>query len=139
MPQPVPLTTMRSAQRHCLPWLLLFVAVCCLGRRAEATCGDHLVMHDHPTTVSWLDRSAASVAETEQPAPYPVCLGPNCQRREPIPARPTNEFSPLPAMEGVLMLRPSLLNPGILHAERTFQAAEIDGPPGRVFRPPRVG
>ena len=139
MPHPVLLTTMRSVQRHCLQWLLLVVAVFGQGRIAEATCGDHLVMQDHPTIDSWLDRSAASAPEAEQPTPYPVCLGPNCQRREPIPARPTNEFSPPPVMDGVLPLRPSLISSGISHAERTFQAAEIDGPPGRVFRPPRVG
>lgn len=138
MQHTVPLTTVRSVQYYCVQWLLLIVAVYGLGRSAEATCGDHLGFQQRPPTLHSLPLPGASQTETTQPPAYPVCLGTHCQRREPIPARPTNESSWIPAMEGVLTPRAILATTVASHLNRMVQAAEIEGPASRVFRPPRV-
>ena len=135
----VPSTAMRHFQRYCLQWLLLVAAVLGQGRIAEATCGDYLEKHSPQTARIAGDGSAMDrPAAPRQPVNSPVCQGPNCRRHEPIPAKPSNELATPTVMEATLTRAPVLVALEKSNAEQAFQTAAISGPPGRVFRPPRM-
>lgn len=130
---------MRPLQRHCLQWLLLIVAVVGQARLAEATCGDYLQKHGdqgdgHSRRLSQVDSRPAN----GEPANYPVCLGPNCRRHQPIPAQPINKIAPATMMEAILAPVLPIIPLQLSNCDRAIELAAISGPTDRIFRPPRL-
>ena len=112
------------------------------SRTAWATCGDYLAGHgahsmggQDVATHLILGGDAAS----RNSQPRPICSGPRCHQRQPVPTAPPRQIEVLHSHDAVLSVIARLAT----DATRTLpRSAILDrpvaGPVDRLFRPPRT-
>jgi hypothetical protein len=143
----------QSSVRNRLGNGLLFLSamiVCLMDQRpARATCGDYLSGrgmsgHGMASNHHGLNSPASSPdslqdsTRQQRSTPFRHCSGPRCQRHDPIPVAPTREIT-LPGLnEGILCPAPDGLRAApAFHGRCDGEDLVVDGPAGRIFRPPR--
>ena len=86
-----------------------------------------------------LGRDSMSTHQSNDSEQRPVCSGPQCRQRDPVPAAPTRAVN-LPHSSDAILCTIARLTVG--DENSLFLATPIDhvvdGPADRIFRPPRA-
>lgn len=124
--------------------LCLFALLTVDARPAWATCGDYLHGHSsssmgehglgQPMTMNSLLHSQSQPAGGSRPA----CSGPHCQRDQQTPAAPGKAVQTPQFSDAILVAISALTVADDLSGCQAADVDHVQGPVGRVFRPPRV-
>lgn len=134
-------TPTRFLLRGSLLSLCLVVFCVCGVRPAWATCGDYLAGHGGQAMAGHGIPGHDSMAnhQSNDSEQRPVCSGPQCRQRDPVPAAPTRTVN-LPQPSDAILCAIARLTVGdetsLLRA--TTADHTVDGPADSIFRPPRA-
>ncbi len=138
---PVTQTPKRFLLRGSLLSLCLAAFCVCDARPAWATCGDYLAGHGDQAMASHAIPSHDSSAglPSRDSEPTPVCTGPQCHQRDPVPAAPSRSVQ-LPQSSDAILCIIARLTVGDESSLFHVTPAEhvVEGPVNGLFRPPRV-
>ena len=139
-------TPKRFLLRGSLLSLCLAVFCLCDARPVWATCGDYLAGHGgSPMAGQGMPghgmpgRDSMSTHQSNDSEPRPVCSGPQCRQRDPVPVAPTRTVN-LPHPSDAILCAVARLTVGGGNSLLRAIAVDhvVDGPAGSIFRPPRV-
>lgn len=134
-------TPKRFLLRGSLLSLCLAAFCVCDARPAWATCGDYLAGHGGQAMAGhgMPGRDSMANHQANDSGQRPVCSGPQCRQRDPVPAAPTRSVN-LPQSSDVILC--SIAKLAIGGENRLLRAVVVDhvvdGPADRLFRPPRA-
>lgn len=145
MRSPVFQTPMTLTARGSLLLLCVVVICVCNASSAWATCGDYLHGHGmsghngYAMSEHFSSDSAAALPMSSDRGQRPACSGPNCRQRDPVPVAPTKHVDLPQIAEGILSSIARVPSTDGNSAKRaTDTDHDVDGPVGRIFRPPRT-
>ncbi|MEK6258295.1 MAG: hypothetical protein AABP62_06705 [Planctomycetota bacterium] len=134
-------TPTRFLLRGSLLSLCLAAFCVCDARPAWATCGDYLAGHGGQAMAghgmpAHDSRFNHSSNDSEQ---RPVCSGPQCRQRDPVPAAPHRTMN-LPQPSDMILCTIARLtdDDGSSLLRSTSVDHVVDGPADSIFRPPRA-
>ena len=134
-------TPKRFLHRGSLLSLCLAAFCVCGTRPAWAACGDYLASHGGQAMAGheMPGHGSMSPHQSNDSEPRPVCSGPQCRQRDPVPVAPTRSVS-LPQSSDVILCAIARLMVGDENSLPRATAVDhvVDGPADRIFRPPRA-
>ena len=134
-------TPKRFLLRGSLLSLCLAAFCVCDARPAWATCGDYLAGHGGQAMADHGMPGHDSVPnhQSNDSGQRPVCSGPQCRQRDPVPAAPTRTVN-LPQPSDAILCAIARLTVGDENSLLRVPPVDhvVDGPVDSIFRPPRA-